>query len=139
MKTAQEARENFDAATGSMPDRYKKGIARADWRGPAGSDEAETNYAEGTQAAVAAKSRQRGVNAVTNEDWRDKSIRDGGAVIGTRTKDSLDKWMQKWGPMYEQVQNRVAGLPARTRDFRTNIANRLTPTVEAWKQASGKE
>ena len=138
MKTKEEARANLEASVAYIPDRYRAGVARADWATHAGSDQAEKNFADSMAKAISKKTRQMKVKAVSNSEWQSKAIEKGGAVIGQRIRDSIDKQSAKWAPIYDRVVSDVARLPAKTVDFRTNITNRVVGTVEAWKKHSGK-
>jgi hypothetical protein len=137
-KTKEEARANFENSIGYIPDRYAKGVARADWHTPAKSDASEKNYADGVGKAVSNKSRQKAIGAMSNEDWKSAAIAKGAPIIGERIRSALDKWSSEWGPKYDQVVSKVASLPPRTIDWRTNINNRLVPVVETWRRAAGK-
>lgn len=137
-KTIEEARINFEGSLGTLPDRYKAGIGRADWAGRASSDQAEANYAAGTQKAISGKFRQLAVKKVSNSEWQDAAITKGGAVIGQRIRDNLDKWVSKFGPIYSLVLSDVAKLPPRTVDPMQNIDARSKGTVKAWLKHSGK-
>lgn len=138
MKTAEQARANLEASVTYIPERYKQGVSTADWQAKAASDAAERNYADAVSNAVAKKSRQAGVRKVTNEEWKAAATNKGGAVIGTRIRESLDKQSANWKPIYDRVTADVAKLPPRTVDFRTNVTNRVMGTVESWKKAAGK-
>lgn len=138
MKTKEEARANLEYSVAVIPDRYKAGVKRADWATPAGSDHAEKNFADAMSRAVAAKSRQKGVKAVSNAEWQTLASDKGGAVIGTRIREAIDKQAARWGPIYDGVVADVARLAPRTIDFRTNITNRVVGTVESWKKHSGR-
>lgn len=138
MKTKEEARANLEASVAYIPDRYKAGVGRADWATPAGSDQAERNFAEKMAQVIAKKTRQVRVKAVSNASWQAAAIEKGGAVIGTRIREAIDKQAANWGPIYDRVVSDIARLPGRTVDFRTNITNRVVGTVEAWKKHSGK-
>ena len=138
MKTKEEARANLEASVAYIPDRYKAGVSRADWATPAGSDQAERNFAASMATAISKKTRQLRVKAVSNSTWQSQAMEKGGAVIGQRIRDSVDKQATKWGPIYDRVVSDIARMPARTVDFRTNITNRVVGTVEAWKKHSGK-
>ncbi len=138
MKTKAEARANFEAAAAYIPARYLAGVEKADWFGPASSNQAETNYAAGVSDAVAKKRRQTQIKKISNEDWKSAAREKGAPVIGTRITAALPKWEANWGPMYDQVQSKVAALPPKTVDFRANITARLIPVVETWKKAAGK-
>jgi autotransporter adhesin len=137
-KTKEEAKANFEASIGYIPERYKAGVSKADWHTKAVSDAAEKNFADGVAKAIAAKSRQKGVAAVSNEEWKNAAVNKGASIIGERIRSALDKWSTNWGPMYDAVTGKVASLPARSTDWRANINNRLVPTVEAWRKAAGK-
>jgi len=137
-KTLQEAKANFEASIAYIPDRYKNGVMKADWLGPAKSDQAEKNFAAAMTTAIAKKSRQIGVSNVSNEDWRNAAANKGAPIIGERIRGALGDWEAAFGPMYAAVQSRVATLPPKTTDWRGNINSRLVPTVEAWKRAAGK-
>lgn len=138
MKTKEEAKANFEASIGYIPDRYKAGVNKANWLDPAKSDAAEKNYADGVSKAMAAKTRQKAIASMTNEDWKNAAVEKGAPIIGERIRGALDKWAGNWGPMYDKVQSTVAALPPKTTDWRANINNRLVRTVEAWRKAAGK-
>jgi len=138
LKTKEEARANLEASVGYIPDRYKAGVSRADWATPAGSDQAERNFADKMSQVIAKKTRQLKIKAVSNATWQAAAVEKGGAVIGQRIRDSIDKQSAKWAPIYDRVVSDIARLPGRTVDFRTNITNRVVGTVEAWKKHSGK-
>lgn len=138
MKTKEEARANLEASVGYIPDRYKAGVARADWATNAGSDQAERNYADAVAKAVTAKRRQNAVKKVSNSEWQNRAIEKGGAVIGERVRQAIEKQSAKWAPIYDAVRNDISRLPAKTTDFRSNITNRVVGTVESWKRHAGK-
>jgi hypothetical protein len=138
MKTKEEAKANFEAAIAYIPDRYAKGVAKAEWLTPAKSDSAEKNYADGVGKAVSGKTRQKAIAGMTNEDWRNGATTKGVPIIGDRIRGALNTWAANWGGIYDQVAARVASLPPKTTDWRANINSRLVPTVEAWRKAAGK-
>jgi len=138
LKTKEEARANFEAATAYIPARYEAGVKKAEWQSKAVSDAAEKNYAAGISNAITKKLRQKGVAKVSNADWQKAAVEKGAPIIGERIKGALDKWSANWGPMYDAVAGRVGTLPSRTTDWRSNINSRLVPVVEAWKKAAGK-
>lgn len=138
LKTKEEARANFEAAVAYIPARYTSGVEKADWLTPAKSAQAEANYASGVGAAVAAKRRQKKIAAMSNEDWKTAAIEKGAPIIGERVSKALGKWMTNWGPKYDMVVTKVATLPPKTTDWRTNITKRLVPVVETWRKAAGK-
>lgn len=138
MKTKEEARANLEMSVGYIPDRYKAGVSRADWATPAGSDQAEKNFADKMAQVISKKTRQLNIKKVSNAVWQTLAVEKGGAVIGERVRAAIPKQAEKWGPIYDRVTTDIARLPARTVDFRSNITNRVVGTVEAWKKHSGK-
>ena len=138
LKTKEEARANFEASIGYIPARYASGVAKADWLTPARSDAAEKNYGAAVSQAVANKSRQKAIAAMSNEDWKNAAVNKGAPIIGERIRGALDKWQSNWGPKYDSVAAKVSSLPPRGVDWRANINSRLVPVVEAWRKAAGK-
>lgn len=137
-KTKEEARANLESSITFIPDRFRRGVSRADWATPAGSEVAEKNYAEALTKAIAAKKRQTEIRKISNATWQTQAINKGAPVIGERIRAALGTWVATWGPMYDQVVSAVATLPARTLDWRVNINNRVAKVVETWKKAAGK-
>jgi hypothetical protein len=138
MKTKEQANANLAASVTYIPERYKQGVSTADWATKAGSDQAEKNFADSMSQVIASKRRQTEVKKVSNATWMDAAITKGGAVIGQRVREALGKQSAAWNPIYDRVQSDVAKLPPKTTDFRANINNRVTGTVESWKKNSGK-
>jgi hypothetical protein len=138
LKTKDEALANLTASIAYIPARYESGVKKADWATPAGSEQAETNYASGVGEAVSKKSRQAGVRKISNADWQKAAVDKGKGIIGERIRGALGKWSANWGPMYDSVASAVSSLPPKTTDYRANINSRLVPTVEAWKRAARK-
>jgi len=138
LKTKEEARANFEAAVAYIPSRYEAGIRKADWQSAAASEQAEKNYADAIQKAVAEKRRLKGVKKISNSDWQEAAVTKGAPIIGERIRAALGKWEANWGPIYDRVAAKVGALPPKTTDWRANINNRLVPVVEEWKKAAGK-
>lgn len=138
VKTKQQAQANFEASTTYIPSRYEAGVRAADWQTKAASDQAEQNYAAGVQKAIAAKSRQNKIRNVSNTDWQNAAATKGAPIIGDRIRQAVPKWAANWGPIYDSVVTAIGSMRPRTVDYKTNITNRLIPTVEAWKKAAGK-
>jgi len=138
LKTKEEAKSNFEAAIAFIPTRYVAGVSKADWKTPAASDQAETNFAAKMQKVIAEKRRKAGIEKVSNTTWQESAKTKGAPIIGERIRAALDKWSAKWGPIYDSVTSVVKALPRPTIDWKTNVTQRLMPVVEAWKKASGK-
>lgn len=138
LKTKEEAKANFEAAISYIPARYTAGVQKADWLTPAKSDASEKNFADAVGKAIAAKSRQKAIASMTNEEWKTAAVTKGAPIIGERVRGALDKWAAEWGPKYDQVASKVATLPPAGLDWRANINSRLVPVVEAWRKSAGK-
>jgi len=130
-RTIAEAKENLKAAASSIPARYRSGIAKADWENPATSDQSESNYQAGVADALAKDKRRLGIHAAGNAGWRAAADKKGGAVIGTRIAEALEKYGAGFQPVLAAMCAAADSAPARTRDPMANIESRLKPVVAA--------
>jgi len=137
-KTIAEAKKNLEESIPYIGTRYVTSVKRADWSGPAGSDQAEANFADGVAKAVAAKTRQKGVRLVTNADWQTAAAELGGPIIGERVRAGLTKYEANMGPVLDAMNAAADAAVPKGPDFRANITNRLIPVVEAARRAAGK-
>ena len=139
-RTIQQARDNLlqVANANIIGPRYISGVQGADWQTAAMSPQSELNYAEGVQKAVQNGSRVKGIQAVSNQQWRTASEQKGGPIIGQRVAGSIQKYEQNFGPILTAMNNAADNLPARTTSPSQNIANRMVPVVQAAVEASGK-
>jgi hypothetical protein len=139
-RTIQEAAANLTqvAAAGIIGPRYIAGVQKADWQTAASSAQAETNYAEGVQRAVAAGTRRAGILAVSNQQWQQASEQKGGPIIGQRVQGGIAKYSQNFGPILQAMNSAADALPPRTTSPSQNITNRMIPIVRAAVEASGK-
>ncbi len=137
-KTIQNAADNLRTAAGTMGARYTLGIQGADWQGPAASDQAEQNWGQGVQAAIASGARRTGIMAVSNQAWQQLSISKGASIIGARVTDALDKYTRNFGPILTAMNQAAGVLPPRTASATQNVQNRLLPIISAAKEAAGK-
>jgi len=136
LKTIEQARANFEAALPAIPTRYEAGIRAAVWRQP--SIAGEANFKAAMSRVVAEELRRKGVEKVTDDEWRNAAVTKGVPIISARIRDALDEWVAVFGPMYDRIRRLVPTLPPKTIDFRANINNRLVRVVEEWKRAAGK-
>lgn len=137
-KTIQQAVENLRQVAGFIGARYTIGINNADWQGPASSDQAEVNYGQGVQRAIADGSRRAGIQAVSNAQWQQAATTKGAGVIGQRITDALPKYQANFGPILAAMTTAAQNLPARTTSASQNVTNRLLPVIQAAMQAAGK-
>lgn len=61
---------NWQGATATKAPFYASQVAAATWKQYASAPQAEANYAQAMQAAIAAKSRLNGVNASSDSAWQ---------------------------------------------------------------------
>lgn len=130
IKSAGQIDANYKAAIGRVPGAYKTGIlATADWQEKASSEAAESLYAEKIAEAVSAKSRQRGVSAVSNAEWQGAAASQGAARIGQGMTANADKRTRKFEPFRVAIEG--VSLPDRVADPMANVDARVKPIVSA--------
>ena len=128
VKPQSEITENFVAGATRAPAAYKKGVQRADWQTKAASESAESNYAAGVSEAAANKTRQMGVQAVSNADWQREAANKGAARIGPGMQGAAGKQAAKWAPYRSFLEG--LSLPEKTRNATENITNRSIPVAQ---------
>lgn len=137
-KTIQQAAENLRTVATLIGPRYTIGINNADWQTPAASDQAEANYGQGVQAAIASGARRNGILAVSNQAWQTASVTKGSQVIGQRIVDAIPKYISNFGPILLAIGTVSQALPPRTTSASQNVTNRLLPVIRAAMEAAGK-
>jgi hypothetical protein len=129
-KSLEEARANFEAAIPHIPDRYRRGIERGEWEKYAASDDAEKNFNSAMSKVIAEKKRQKGCRGKEGL-WKAGAINKGAPVIGERIRMNLDKYMERFRPVYDAIIATQRTLPPRTIDPLAHVDNRLKPIVQA--------
>ena len=137
-KTIQESGQHLADASSTIGPRYAAATARADWEGPSSSREAESNYVDGVNEAITKGSRVAGIRNAGNQKYQKGCGEKGASVIGQRVKAARGEYESNFGPVLGAMNSAADAAPARTRDFRANINNRLVPVVEAARRAAGK-
>lgn len=137
-KTIEEARRHLEDAVALIGDRFKEGVQKANWQGPASSDQAEANFKASMDKVLAAKKRQAQILATPNTVWQQGAITKGAAIIGERVRGALGKYGTKFGPVLAAMNAASDAARPRTKDWKTNITTRLYPVIEAAKKAAGK-
>ena len=128
VKPQSEITKNFVDGASRAPAKYKAGVSRADWQTNAASESAESNYAAGVSEAVGNKSRQTGVQKVSNADWQRAAADKGAARIGPGMSASAGKQAANWQPYRQFLES--TQLPERTRNATENIQNRSIPIAQ---------
>ena len=102
------------------------------------STQAEANYKDGVQKAISNGSRLKGLNKVTDEDWKRMSKDKGAANIAKGMELSKQKYLQNVTPTMNAAISAIKSAPPKTTDYKTNVQNRLLKVIEAQKKAAGK-
>jgi len=130
-----EARKRLEQALSLIPERYRAGVATAEWQQKTLA--AAQTWKAAMQKVVGTNRWEQGVQKTSNEVWRQHALA-AADLIPTRLRNALDKWQQRFGPVYQSVLGVVQGLPPRSPDAMQNVDARVKPVVRAWKQAAGK-
>jgi len=127
VKTVETARAHLEAAIAVIPTRYKEAIKVAVWRAPA--IEGEELWAAAVSAAAAERRRAKGIEKVTDEEWRHAADVKGGARIGPGITEGLPKYATNWAPYRAAIE--ATEIAPKTIDPMANIDNRVKPIVAA--------
>lgn len=129
IKSLDISKKNYIASATEAQSRFKDGIADADWKTNASSPEAEALYATKVQEAISNQSRRKGIEDVSNEEWKQKALSKGGNRIASGMKGGSDDWQRGYSPYHSTIAS--LELPPRTADAVQNVINRVVPIVEA--------
>ena len=130
VRSSEESKKAYVDGAAKAPERYKSGIRNTTgWKDKAASAEAEALYAAKMQEAISAKRRQRALEGVSEEEWKNNAINKGDAVIGRRMQEAADKQQRNWAPYGEALRN--TELPPRSADPMQNVTNRVGAVVQA--------
>lgn len=104
------------------------------------SEAAESLYAEKTAAAIANKSRQKGLSKVTESQVNAAMQASGAAGYRAGTSRSADKQVQRVTPYLDALDRLESAYPARTSDPLQNVINRvglIATTLSDLKKSQG--
>lgn len=90
--------------------------------------DAEELYAEQMQKAIANKSRLKGLEGVTDEDWKKGALEKGANRIGPGMAGAVDKQAAGYQPFHAALSQ--LELPKRVADGRQNLINRGGAVVD---------
>jgi len=77
--------------------------------------------------ALASESRKKGIEKVSDSDWRDAAVKKGAARIGEGMRGAVDKQASGYSPFKSALEG--VSLPGRSVDAMANIDNRVKPIV----------
>jgi len=122
-----DAKTHFEEIIPKIPDRYEAEVKRAVWREPAIAG--EDLFKDAMSVVIAEEKRKKGIEKLTDENWRSLTIEKGKPIIGTRIRAKLDEWATNWSPYRGAIE--AVELPAKVIDWEANIDTRVKPIVKA--------
>ena len=133
-KGAAATQANYQAAIGTVPGKYKSGIDRTQgWQADAIAG--EDLYGQAVQEAVADRRRAKGLQRVSDSEWKAAAGGKGAERIGRGMSASLPKYGAAMGEVLQVIES--VSIGERTTDPDTNIDNRVKPIARAlhdWKR-----
>ena len=127
MPSSDEIKKAYQGSISRVPQRYADKVKKVTGfveKAKAG----ESLYAQKMQEAIANRSREKGLNNITDADWQNAALNKGAARIGPGMSAAVDKQVQGYEP-YRQALASVE-LPARTADPMANVQNRVGGVVK---------
>lgn len=128
-KSLDEAKRRYSGSTSVVTDRYRAGVQAADWKTKASSSSAEELWKQKLQDAMSKNRRQKGIERVSNEEWRTKAINKGAGRIAEGMRQGADDWAREFAPYHSALQS--LDLPDRVADPMQNVTNRVGAVVKA--------
>ena len=132
VKDLTTSKANYAGSASEAVRRWKQEIPKAEWRNAALSPSAVELHRVKTIEALDAGRREKGIEAVSDAEWRTRTLQKGGSSMGTAMTQSADKWAQKYSPYRSALE--ALDLPDKTADAMQNIDNRLKPVVAAQQE-----
>ena len=130
-KPTEVAVKKWTDAIGRIPANYKDGV-QATTGFVEKAVAAEDLWVERITAAAAAKKREKGLRAISDEDWKRAAAEKGARRIGPGMRAAEGKFREGIAKVLDTI--RGVSIPPRTADWSANIDNRLKPIVEALKK-----
>ena len=130
-KSLGETQKAYEEAIPRAAANYKTGIQAASNVIEA-SKAAEENWKAGMQDAIGRNARLKGLEKVTDADWKKAALEKGAPRIGGGMTASKEKYNRGMGEVLSVLQGIT--LPPRTTDPMANVTNRVgTIAVELHK------
>jgi hypothetical protein len=130
VKSQTEIKANFEQSTSIVTPRYTAGVTTGNWKDPAIAGQGL--YTQMMQNPNVLARREKGINKVSNEDWKSAAIKKGAGVIAARMKDASGKQATNFEPYRTALEGIT--LPAKTADPATNVLNRVTPIAVKFRE-----
>ena len=132
MKPEAERARNYKNSASLIPERYESGINRAEWQGPA--LEGQQLYKTQMKKDSILDRREKGIQDVTDTEFRAAAISKGKGVIRERVEKAVDKQVAGYRPIAAAIES--VTLEPLTDDIDTNIDRRVKPIAKAAHEAS---
>lgn len=127
-KSLATTRGNWEGAIGTVPAKYKKGIAEAT-NVIEKSRAAEDTWVAAIQDAASRRAREVGLADVSDADWKRAADEKGGARIGAGMTASKEKFGRGISEVLSTIQG--VSIGSRTLDPEANVDARVKPIVRA--------
>jgi hypothetical protein len=113
IRSPETATTNWVNRAGAAAGFYTQQVQSAAWKVYAASNTSEANYATAMQAVIANKTRQAGVNASSDEAWKQGVATLGSQRFPQGVQASQPKMAAVMGKLIPDIENIRRGLPAR--------------------------
>ena len=123
---------NWKSGVAGASSEYIEGVkASSDWQ--ANALAAEDRYGTAIQQAIANRSREKGINKVSNSEWQQKTSTKGAQrwVPGVNAAEA--DYRKGLAPVLSVIES--VTLPERTNDAAANVQSRVTPIAVALQNA----
>lgn len=130
VKPQSEIKKNYEQSTAIVTDRYKSGVTSADWKDKA--RDGQDLYVQMMSNPTVLARREKGIERVSDEEWRKNTIDKGAGVIASRMKNASTKQASRFEPYRAALES--MDLPPKTADPATNVANRVTPIAVKFRE-----
>lgn len=124
--------QRWEQAIGQVPARYTAGVQAAS-DVIARSIAAEELWAEAMRKAIERQARAKGLQGLSDEDWRRAALQKGATRIGGGMRAALDEYREKIGKVLDVIAG--ISLPDKTTDPEQNVINRVVPIAKALREA----
>lgn len=135
MPTQAAIRQAYESAIPVVAGRYKTGVeGTTGWKESAVAGQGL--YVQRMQDSQVLARREKGLQKVTDQDWKNAALAKGVQRIGAGMQAGAAKQAQNYEPIRTALEQ--VSLQPRTADPMQNIDNRVKPIVQAAINASGK-
>jgi hypothetical protein len=136
VKPESECKTNYEQSTTLVPARFTAGVNAATWQGEAIAGQS-LYIAQMSNMEILSR-REKGINRISDAQWRTDTVTKGAPIIGTRMKAASDKQITGFRPYRSALE--ATSLPPRVADQMQNLLNRAGAIVTAMvntKKAQG--